>query len=699
VTTTVDTVLIKKSQNQTVIKPKILLVGNPNVGKSVIFNKLTGVYQKVGNYSGVTLFYKYGKFKSESNVEIIDLPGIYSLASGTVQSKLTHEFLINKKPDIIINVIDPRKIHRNLALTLQLLEFNIPLILILTHKDKMKDTRILVDQLQSKLNLPVIAVNSHESDDFKQVNFVIQKELKSIRQHEHFKNVINHKKIELKLIEPILEPLEEQLSTPKIFLNTQQNHDTMIPNLRLSLIVGILGGINQLYLLPGWLQARVSVLINESYPTSEAKHKFQLDVLQEYYKQSEKLCESFKKFLPQKRLLSRLDNILLHPIYGIGIFLVSMFTIFSLTFILTSPITETLELLIEISSKIIKQNVPNELLASLLADGIIGGIGFVMIFIPQIFILFMLIAFLEHSGYLARAVFITDRFLEKIGISGTSIAPLLLGFGCNVPGVIATKSIADNNERIVVGLVNPFMSCSARLPIYVIIGTVMFSSYIGIVVTSIYLLGIIIAISMMYLLRKTILPGESQYLILELSDLRYPKLSVMLKEALRHTRRFIENAASWMALGILLVWLLSITGPTGYLGPQALENTEIMQNSWIYSIGAVLAPIFQPLGWDPRLIVALVLGFVAKEIVIGSLYLLYGVASGGLNVVIISSFNPVSAFAFMVFVLVYTPCIGTYFTLKSQLGIKWANLSVVFSLILAYLLAFVITVVGNLIFR
>jgi len=678
-------------QEDELLTKKILLLGNPNVGKSVIFNKLTGVNQRIANFPGITLSYLSGGYINERDMDIIDLPGIYGLTSSKAEEKLTQQYLLENKPDLILNILDGRKLERNLALTLQLLDFQIPMILILTHSDQLDAESIDLPKLQSLLGIPVFAIDSHKKSDYKDLQIAIRQIVDG-----NIEDLIP-KPVQLELVDDLIADMDHSIFNQPVLLHQDQSFPALPP--RVLLIITILSGIDQMSTLPSWLQARIEGFLNDRFKSTKELQSFRLNLLRSYYSTAEILVAEVTTedyTYSRRSIISQLDDLLVHPTYGLIIFTAVMYLTFSLTFVLTDPLVSWLELSMGELGIYIKIHISSALLASFLADGIIGGVGFVLVFIPQIAILFLFIGLLEHTGYLSRAVFITDRYLEKIGISGTSIAPLLLGFGCNVPGVMATKSISDPNERIVVGLVNPFMSCSARLPVYMIIASAIFPQYVGIVVTSLYFIGIIIAISVMYLLRNSLLPGESQYLLLEIPELQVPKLDPLLKQSYRHTRKFLENAASWMALGLIIIWVLSITGPRGYIGPSALDDASLIPETWIYFIGKIVSPVFGPMGWDPRLIVALIMGFVAKEIVIGSLGLLYGVKTTSLHSVLLMSFNPVSAYAFMVFVLIYTPCIGTYFAMRAELGKKWANFSIIFSIILAYLLALLITVIGNL---
>lgn len=563
------------------------------------------------------------------------------------------------------------------------MELNLPVMVTLSFRDKVDYD---VSKLKDVLQLPVIAVNSHDRSDISKLKqFIIEAIDEEKPQHID--------KVNLGELNPLIDSMIDRLNLP-ISLN---------PNSRLQglprrwmVVQSLLSGTESIQSIPAMITTQIDAMLKQN--NSIDLFKVKMTLIKRYYNTAQEITNQVLMDEPKsyQSKLHKLDTILLHPVGGILVFVISMTFMFVTTFYVTEPINILLETGLELLSSLITATVASELLTSLLVDGIIGGIGFVLIFIPQIAVLFIFLGVMEQTGYMSRVIYVTDQWLAKLKISGTSIAPLLLGFGCNVPGIMATRAIQDENERITVGLVNPFLSCTARLPVFIIISAALFPNYAGLVVSSLYFLGIIIAIAFMYLYRHTILKGNSRYLLMEVPELSIPNYRVVMLGVIRHVKSFLKNAASWMSVGILLIWILSITGPSGYLGPDGL--TTHMDKNWISAIGLVLAPVFGPMHWDHRLIIALVLGFIAKEIVIGSLGVLYGLSSGSLlQPVLIQEFSPITAYAFMVFVLLYTPCIGTYMTMRQEFGKKWANFSVVISLIVAYLASLLVIIISNLI--
>ena len=299
---------------------------------------------------------------------------------------------------------------------------------------------------------------------------------------------------------------------------------------------------------------------------------------------------------------------------------------------------------------------------------------------------------------MARIPFITDRIMNKFGLPGKAVISMVMGFGCNVPAIMATRTIEDEKDRILTILISPLLSCSARLPIYALFAGALFSKYQGVVILSMYALGVVLALITAFLFRKLIFKTSPSYLIVELPPYHIPHLNVVLKNTWERVYDFLRKAGTIIVFGVILVWVLSVYGPSGYLGEEVFENPQLIANSWVAVIGKTLAPLFSPMGWDWRACSALVFGIIAKEVVVGSLAMLYGTGEENLSSVIAHAFSPVSAYAFMAFSLIYLPCIATLAVIKQEIGWKWALFAVTYEMILAYVVALVISVIGNLLF-
>ncbi|MHA2097898.1 MAG: ferrous iron transport protein B [Candidatus Kariarchaeaceae archaeon] len=672
----------------------VLLVGNPNVGKSLIFNHLTGSRQKIANFPGITLSHKSGRFKFEQKeFEIHDLPGIYGFNSGTYEESVAHNYIINHPHELIVNIADARKLERNLFLTLQLREMQHNMILVLTFNDKIEKAEIQIDinALSRSLGFPVIMISSQDKLDIAKLRDLINERTGDEAQP------IEYPPLQLSKYQDLIELLVYELETT-VMLYTDNILET-VP-IKWAILSILLNPRVSETLWPFWLVNKIQILISDQ---GFDRKKTSMDLITVHYdliKDILNVCMDYSSLNHSFSPLSeKIDSILLNTKLGLPLFGLLMGLVFIITFNVSAPFSNSIAVFSENLSDWTRNNIGNELIASFFADALIGGIGFILVFIPQIAFLFFFIGVMEHTGYLSRVVFITDRFLNKIGISGTSIAPMLLGFGCNVPAIMASKSTRDLNERTAMVLVNPFMSCSARLPVYVIIAGALFPDNAGLIIALLYFSGIGIAILVLFILRKTILKGETTYLMMELPELSLPTMRTILSRVYLQVRKFVENAASWMAIGLITMWILSITGPSGYIGPDALNDSNLLRKTWIFEIGNVFQPIFGVFGWDNRLVVSLIFGFVAKEIVISSFGLIYGIENdaSSLEFIIASQFTLASGLSYLFFVLLYTPCIGTYFAIKQEIGSKWANISVTLGLIIAYTISLFALFVGNII--
>lgn len=662
----------------------IILVGNPNVGKSLIFNQLTGANQAIANFPGITLTHTSGYFTVDDvEIKVTDLPGIYGFSAGKIEEEAGHNYILNESPDLIVNVINSTHIERNLYLTLQLLEMHPNMLIVLSFKDKVNldFLRKAHDLLEIYLKVPIITISAYDADDIRQLRAVIKQQIDN-----------PHPAMNLDIfpeLNNLFALIESTVAPSQLLLDTQAN----MP-LRWKIITTLLNGDHQISMWPDWMVRQIKEQTKEYFGDKFIDFgTLAIDLINHQY---QFIAHLLQPILPSDdyhhtpTFSERVDKLLLNAYFGIPLFILIMLGVFISTFQISAPISDFLVFLIQNSADWIHVNIPNDFLASFLADAVFEGIGFVMVFIPQIAILFFFISIMEHSGYLSRVVFILDRFVNKLGITGTSIAPLLLGFGCNIPAIMATRAIRDENEKIAVALANPFISCSARLPVYIVIAGALFPHTAGIIIAALYFMGIILALSVLFVLRKTILPGDTPHLLLELPDLAIPKSMATLSRVYVRLKRFIYSAGSWMAGGIIMLWLLSVFGPIGYLGSDALHTSDKIAQSWLYMLGHFLQPIFAIFHWDSRLIVALIFGFIAKEIVVSAFGLLYGVSDVGINVVIVSAFTPASALAFLFFVLTYTPCLGTFFAMKQEIGKKWAFTSIGMNLIIAYTLAIIV---------
>ena len=575
----------------------IALLGNPNVGKTTLFNALTGSKQYVGNWPGVTVEKKEGYYK---DYKIVDLPGIYAMDTFSHEEIVAKNFLENDDVDLILNIVDGSNLDRNLYLTTQLKQFNKPIILAINMIDVVnsKGYEIDYDKLSSELGVKVIPIIAAKKQGIDLVKEAIEK--------KDYKNLDDSK-------------------------------------------------------------------------------KFNFNDEKEAYKYIEKVTHKClkKKDTNKKDLTERLDKILLNPFLAYPLFILIMAFMFEFTFSwVGQPISDWLDGLLNDSF------IPwmHTLLAntspwfqSLLVDGIIGGVGGILVLLPVILALFVCIAFLEDSGYMARVAFLMDKFMRKMGLSGKAFIPMIVGFGCSVPAIMSARTLESEKDRKLTALLVPLMSCNARLPIYALFASVFFTEHRGLVVASLYLLGVVIAFLIGILFKKTIFKKDEEPFIIELPNYKIPQLTSIIKQTYDKAKGFIKKAGTIIFAMTVVIWFLSNFNLHGLV-----ENVD---ESMLASIGSFIAPIFTPLGfgnWQSA--VSLLSGLLAKESVVSSMEVIF---NGDLKVILPQFFTAISAYSFLIFTLLYVPCVSTVGTMKKEYGTKMTIFSVCYQLVLAWVVAFI----------
>lgn len=645
------------------------MVGNPNVGKSTLFNALTGMKQHVGNWPGVTVEKKVGFHRHQGrDIEVVDLPGMYSTIPYSMDEEVARDFLRTGEADAVIHVVDATNLERNLYLTLQLLEMGIRPVLAMSMVDLAREQGVIVDfeKLSQLLGLHVVPMNASRKEGLEQLMATAVSGLPSgdVLKVTYSKEVNR----DIAVVRQVLE-------------------EGAVAGDRGWLAQNILAGDRTLLdSLPDDLRPRM-----EGVLAPMEVEDIELSIVDRRYEVIGTLAQKVQRRPPRKRSKSdRIDSVITHKYLGIPIFLTLMWAMFELTFVMAAPFMELIEMAFGFLGELVTENLDGTL-GSLIGDGIINGVGSVLVFLPNIMILFLLLAVLEESGYLARAAFVMDRIMHSIGLQGKSIIPMLMGFGCNVPAIMATRTIDDDKDRLISILINPFMSCSARLPVYVLFAGIFFSDIAGTVVFAMYLLGILVGIGSAKLFRATMFKGEPTPFIMELPCYKTPGIVSSLQTMLDKGWIFVRKAGSIILLAVVFLWVLS-TFPSG------VEYASV--DSYIGIIGSFIAPIFAPLGFDWKIVVALIFGFIAKEVVIGALGTLYGAAEGeGLEDKLLNDpdMTAVSALGLMAFVLLYTPCVAAIGAIKKETGSNKLTLfSVVYGLVVAWVAAFLIWTVGNI---
>jgi ferrous iron transport protein B len=658
-------------------KIKIALAGNPNSGKTTIFNNLTGGRQHVGNWPGVTVEKKEGKFTYNScEITVVDLPGIYSLTAYSLDERIARDFLLKEKPEVVIAIIDASNLERNLYLVTQLIELRSNVILDMNMMDIVRSKGVQIDtgKISVVFGIPVIETAAHTGEGMESLKKTMVET--SAQKGESFKIDYGQD------IEEEIEKLQKAVNLPEfppswVAIKILEGDPEILKRLE--------GSKSQTQVLQS--QTRLERHLEYDLETAlvEKRYGFLSGLVKESTRKSYDLMERLD-------ISDQIDRVLVNRFLGIPIFLGMMWLVFQLVFTLGGPMANGIDNLISwlgvTASGIAEELGGPKWFSSLLSDGIINGVGSVLVFLPNIMLLFLAIAILEASGYMARAAFVMDRFMHALGLHGKSFIPMLIGFGCNIPGIMAARTLESEKDRILTLLVNPLMSCSARLPIYILFAGAFFPKYQGWVVFSLYFLGIILAIIVARIFKSLFFGGEVSPLIMELPPYRMPTIKGVAIHMWERSSLFLKKAGTIIIAGVILIWLLaSLPIGVGYASQQSL----------IGRLGTFFAPLLEPAGfgfWQAA--VALLFGIMAKEVVVGTLGTLYGVEGGGLKEVIMAHFTLVSAYAFMVMSLIYIPCLAAMATIKRETNWKWTFLAAGYSLLLGWLTAVAVFQLGKI---
>ena len=579
----------------------VALLGNPNVGKTTIFNSLTGSNQYVGNWPGVTIEKKEGFLGKD--IKVVDLPGIYAMDTFSNEEKVAKSYLENDDVDIIVNVVDAANLTRNLYLTTQLMQFNKPIIVLLNMMDVAKSRGINIDteKLSKELNITVIPTVAKKKNNLDSIESTIKNTIgKKVIYNNNFRSEVEtYKKLE-------------------------------------------------------------NILSKCSKSTSEQK----------------------------KSISDRIDDIALNPILAYPVFLGLLFLLFKFTFDwVGGPLQEGLGGLIEAHVMAPMDNLlanSSEWFRSLIIDGILGGISGTLPFFPLIFTLFLGISIFEDSGYMSRTAFLMDKIMSKVGLSGKAFIPMVMGLGCSSPAIMATRTLESEKDRKITALIAPLMTCGAKLPIYALFVSIFFPDNEALVTTSLYLIGILVAILVALVLNKTVYKTQVEPFILELPEYKVPTISGLMKNTWNKSKGFLIRVVTIMFAMSVVIWALSSFNFSGF--------TENIDDSFLASIGKILAPIFVPLGFkDWRISVSILTGLGAKEIVVNTLIVLFG----DLQTVLPTIFTGVSAYSFLIFSALYTPCIAALATMRKEYGNKMMMISLIYQFALAWVAAFIVNIIGN----
>lgn len=664
------------------------LIGNPNSGKTTLFNQMTGSNQHVGNFPGVTVEKKDGPVRGHKGVTVVDLPGIYSLSPYTAEEVVTRDFLIHERPDAVINIIDATNIERNLYLTLQLMELNIPMILALNMMDEIRGNGISIDlqKLEDQLGIPVVPISASKNEGVDELTHraikcaetkVLPKNLDFCSGHVH------------NAIHSIAHLVAEEAKTAGLPLRFAAT----------KIVEGDEPVIRKMNLMEPELDIIQHIVDDMEFHLNTDREAAMADMR---YAFIEKLCFACVKKEGQSKEHLRsvkIDNILTHRYLAIPIFLGIMLIVFWLTFnVIGSSLSDLLSIAIDSVTRAADLALSsvdvNPALHSLIINGVFAGVGSVLSFLPIIVILFFFLSILEDSGYMARVAFVMDKLLRKIGLSGRSFVPMLIGFGCSVPAIMATRTLPSERDRKMTIMLTPFMSCSAKLPVYAVFTAAFFSENQALVMISLYLLGMAVAVAAGLILKKTIFEGSPVPFVMELPSYRMPAAKSVMLKMWERAMDFVKRAFTVIFVATIIIWALQSFD-------FGLNPVTDAGDSMLAAIGKLAAPVFAPLGFsDWRAATALVTGLTAKEAVVSTFAVLLGASDSTSVIPLLSQiFTPLSAFAFLVFTLLYMPCVAAMAAVKREMGgWKSAVLVMAFQTATAWIVAFLIYQIGGLLF-
>lgn len=711
----------------------VALVGNPNCGKTSLFNVASGSHEHVGNYSGVTVDAKEGHFDFQGyHFRLVDLPGTYSLSAYSPEELYVRKHIIDETPDVIINVVDAGNLERNLYLTAQLIDMNVRMVVALNMYDALLHSGNTLDhkKLGQLFGVPIVPTVSrtgkgidnlfhviiglYEGADFIGQKEEIQDEAMREYREWHDKYVPDHKygshdeethdfdgKSYIRHIHINHGPeLERSIDAVKEVIckneNIRYKYSTRFLAIKLlendkdieQRVISTLPNGEEVIRVRDKEAERIRLSMNEDseQAITDAKYGFITGALKETYTEKNQNTEMFTRIV---------DSIVTHKIWGFPIFFVFLYLMFECTFVFGEYPKGWIEWLVEQIASLAETFMPAGPLKDLIVDGIIGGVGGVIVFLPNILLLYIFISFMEDSGYMARAAFIMDKIMHKMGLHGKSFIPLIMGFGCNVPAIMASRIIESRKSRLVTILINPLISCSARLPIYLVMIGAFFPSKASLVLLSIYVTGILLAVLMARIFSRFIVRGDDAPFVMELPPYRMPTAKSVLRHTWEKGAQYLKKMGGIIMIASVIIWFLGY-----YPNHDAYSTTaEQQENSYIGQIGKAIEPVIEPLEFDWKMGIGILSGIGAKELVVSTLGVLYTNDDDIESVDLADRIpiTPLVAYGYMLFVLIYFPCIATVAAIKNESGSwKWAAFTICYTTLLAWIVAFLVHQVGDI---
>lgn len=687
----------------------IALVGNPNCGKTSLFNIASGAHEHVGNYSGVTVDAKEGYFTYKGyRINIYDLPGTYSLAAYSPEELYVRRYLKNETPDIIVNVVVASNLERNLYLTTELIDMDYRMVIALNMYDELEQSggKLDYEQLGNMIGVPIVPTISRTGWGVPQLFDTI------IDVYEGRNKSVRHVHVNLgPIIEPAVTRIKDKLKNdPKCALQFSPRYlaiKLLEGDKEVKQILRSATNFDELEQMRDEEAKKIEKALNEDVESAivNEKYGFISGALRETYQPGDR---------EEAKTTRIVDSLVTNKVIGFPIFLFLMWLMFEATFVLGAYPMEWIQSGVDWLSSFFSETLSPGPLKDLLVDGIIGGVGGVIVFLPNILILYLFISVMEDSGYMARAAFIMDKIMHKIGLHGKSFIPLVMGFGCNVPAIMACRTIESRSSRLITILINPFMSCSARLPIYVLLIGTFFPRHASFVFLALYLLGIIVAVISAKLLRKFLFKTDETPFVMELPPYRMPTMKATLRHMWGKTEQYLRKMGGIILVASIIVWFLSYfpRNEAEDLRPLTVEETAMQQqNSYLGKLGQWIAPAVEPLGFNWKVSIALISGTAAKELIVSTIGVLYSESETEGNANLSQKltapnpltgepdFTPLIAISFMIFVLLYFPCLASIAAIKQESGSwKWAAFSVIYNTGVAWVCAFLVYQIGSLLF-
>ena len=664
---------------------KIGLAGNPNVGKTTVFNQLTGMRQHVGNWPGKTVEMAEGNFThGDYNYHIIDLPGNYALSAHTIEEIISRDFIVDDSSDAIVNVVDAANLERNLYLTVQMMELGANLVLAVNMNDfaRKKGHIINMELMQELLGFPVVEINAKNTDGFDELLTTVERVAANPKDTSEKLSYGNDIKGHLMDLQELIEQDSDLLDVPSIWTAVKLlERDTIVIDKVRNSSNGskILAEVDKVssHLYDVYKESPEEVIANSRYAFIDGLIAEAVD----------------KPDVEVETTTDKIDKIVTNRILAPFIFIAIMFAMFQLTFTIGTPFEHLIQSFFSILTHAVSSYMPQGIITSLICDGIIAGVGVVVGFLPMIILMFLFLSILEDCGYLARAAFTLDMVMHKVvGLHGKAFIPMILGFGCGVPAIMATRTMENEGDRILAMMLVPFMSCTSRLPIYIIFIGAFFSQNQGVVLLGIYMLGIAVALIVAAILKRTLFKGLSTPFVMELPTYKVPSIKGIMLHTWEKVKDFLKKAGTIILLCSVILWALQNIFPWGGTNPKM---------SLLGIIGSFFAPIFAPLGFGTwQAAVAIIAGLASKEVVVATFGTLAGMDSNDharITNLIHDTFTPLSALSFMAFTLLYTPCIAAIGTIKQETNsYKWPLIMCAITLISAYVVSFLIFQIGTL---